>query len=1021
MEQAKIKLHQECLDSLNIPETRDRVQEVEDALDGTCSWLFEPEGQLAPWLGSEDGSRFLWLRGKPGSGKSVMMKHLQNSSQTRHLLHGSYTGDWQIIPYFFHDRGKSEAQKSLVGFLHCVLYSLATQREDILECLCLRYLRDVKPRSSSKWTLTDLRSAFWKDLTTLLGASLRICLFIDAIDEQSIQKTELIKMFQAIDTVQLQLQTRIKIIFSSRPDNDLVYAFGSTPCIEIVQGTSQDIALFIDMRLDDLQSAADISRSDVDKVAVALKRKAGGSFMWLRLVIDDLDYRAQNGGRLQDMLKAVDETASGDLVALYRRCLERSVERCRSDLVDEHRREAIHMLSIMLDDSFSGNALLLMMYVNLLNENGSNANEWVQEFFEEAKDDEFLKSFQDSVGKNFPRNLFSVEATTSLDTVRKYRKIRFPIVRLQQSTKSGIRKRINNRSGGLLEVLISAPLQVQFIHQSVKETLKSEQSRNWREWLHGTGSQPPKEPGSLLLCRAFIKAQSLLEMDICDLSWPYYFCRAEQEAPSLYFEEMNSLLTSAIQPSFWLDLLIFQDAQGPSSLIVDSSCQGPVDRNLQYFGYWKWALSTCISEVRRRAENFRRRAESYEEWAAKLALDAKHAYEVRKWVLSARADSSLTYQPLISAGFGRTVAMRRWTRAMLFFAKTGNLHEFKGVYVAALLLQFATAYKQDKFVSRWLDFSVSRKCEHALIFMDFVLQHWVETLASIRMDDWLEISAITDCSRDYWHTGHKEVLMTRCREKAENLRMCSEAFGTLHAMTLGFDDACEIYRLSMVRTTLNRIHDIFRLVLYEAWKDDNGQRSHAWHRTCFMAAHGLLTGMLQYASQSQSGRSACFVSDFLKHVLSMTGSHAEWLTGSLVSQYVSRIVSPHLEYSFVAGVGDSLQSLLDLVVEAYFRSDTNKTPNILDADTQRRSAQKRLAFSLAEDNPIFQMLRANGIEHTQPFLEMQEQLQALQEEMAPSAPQDIPEWDIAINSEDEPSDGSDDPDQEFFTDSDEQG
>lgn len=68
--------NQQLLESLFFPEIDSREDQIQDAFDGTCRWIFnsstEPWSNFCKWLETENG--IYWVRGKPGAGKSTLMR-----------------------------------------------------------------------------------------------------------------------------------------------------------------------------------------------------------------------------------------------------------------------------------------------------------------------------------------------------------------------------------------------------------------------------------------------------------------------------------------------------------------------------------------------------------------------------------------------------------------------------------------------------------------------------------------------------------------------------------------------------------------------------------------------------------------------------------------------------------------------------------------------------------------------------------------------------------------------------------
>lgn len=106
--------------SLHSPELDFRMSQIDDPFQDTFQWVFDI-AEFSRWL--QAGSGLFWIHGKPGSGKSTLMKYIFNSKETWELLHNWKAGSLELTAaFFFHYRGTA-IQKSFEG----VLRSLITQ------------------------------------------------------------------------------------------------------------------------------------------------------------------------------------------------------------------------------------------------------------------------------------------------------------------------------------------------------------------------------------------------------------------------------------------------------------------------------------------------------------------------------------------------------------------------------------------------------------------------------------------------------------------------------------------------------------------------------------------------------------------------------------------------------------------------------------------------------------------------------------------------------------------------------
>jgi len=108
----------EDITNLHTPELDHRMNSIEDPFAETFAWIFHMSG-FTSWL--QSGSGLFWIHGKPGSGKSTLMKFIVQHKTTLELLHNWKTNDVEVkASFFFHYRG-SALQKSFEGLLRSLV------------------------------------------------------------------------------------------------------------------------------------------------------------------------------------------------------------------------------------------------------------------------------------------------------------------------------------------------------------------------------------------------------------------------------------------------------------------------------------------------------------------------------------------------------------------------------------------------------------------------------------------------------------------------------------------------------------------------------------------------------------------------------------------------------------------------------------------------------------------------------------------------------------------------------------
>ncbi|KAH6857077.1 hypothetical protein B0I37DRAFT_89683 [Chaetomium sp. MPI-CAGE-AT-0009] len=108
-----------------------RLESIDDPFKDTFNWVFDLP-VFSQWL--QEGSGLFWIHGKPGSGKSTLMKLIFQHRQTWELLHNWQRKSLEVIAgFFFHYRG-STIQKSFEGVIRSlILQILAPVRDPYLK------------------------------------------------------------------------------------------------------------------------------------------------------------------------------------------------------------------------------------------------------------------------------------------------------------------------------------------------------------------------------------------------------------------------------------------------------------------------------------------------------------------------------------------------------------------------------------------------------------------------------------------------------------------------------------------------------------------------------------------------------------------------------------------------------------------------------------------------------------------------------------------------------------------------
>ena len=336
--------YQNCLRSLDFVKARSRIQNVDAVYNHTYEWILDPEFGFQPWLCGEDPSPKFWIQGKPGSGKSTLMKFAKDHPVTRELLGKYHNGPWIIAAYFFHDRG-IEVQKSIVGFLREIVYQILRQQKELFPLVYDVFRRQhgyLRPTTQPSMEGEGGRKLFassmekpWdigllQDALIALASSsvfhVNLCIFVDALDEHDGNHRDLLSTLDHLTKLSDNKLFHLRLCMAGRQENIFRAAFRDCPGFAIHELTMNDIRQYMEGRLKNAVSANITEEGELALSGLIddVVDHAEGVFLWVRLVVDELIEGLCEGDsmeELQDLLSGLPT----ELEELYTRALHRPV------------------------------------------------------------------------------------------------------------------------------------------------------------------------------------------------------------------------------------------------------------------------------------------------------------------------------------------------------------------------------------------------------------------------------------------------------------------------------------------------------------------------------------------------------------------------------------------------------------------------------------------------------------------------------------------------------------------------
>ncbi|KAI0451741.1 hypothetical protein F5B21DRAFT_485965 [Xylaria acuta] len=295
------------LNCLSFPEMHRRYSQVGKAFSETFEWIFEEKPQkderalrgssrFKEWL--ESGSGIFHIAGKPGAGKSTLMKFLYKHERTKQHLESWAEGRRLVVGKFFFWRPGPEMENSITAMVRTLLYEVFEQCPELVQRAFPRQWSLVR---KLPWQATvqlnfegdEIRDAFNRLLEHRNRGEKRcFCLFIDGLDEFRENRDEGYKALNSLLSGWTKdAHDDIKVCVSSREYVVFLDSFSGPQGLKLQDLTFGDILTFVREKLEKNQRFLALEKPEGkagDLVSRVVER-ASGVFLWVALVVQMLD------------------------------------------------------------------------------------------------------------------------------------------------------------------------------------------------------------------------------------------------------------------------------------------------------------------------------------------------------------------------------------------------------------------------------------------------------------------------------------------------------------------------------------------------------------------------------------------------------------------------------------------------------------------------------------------------------------------------------------------------------------
>ncbi|KAJ6133135.1 hypothetical protein N7471_008350 [Penicillium samsonianum] len=307
IESPQQRVDHEILRSLAFPQMLDRRENVEPCHTNTCQWILDLE-KYQSWRSEPRG--LLWIKGKPGAGKSTLMVFLHGKLKS--LQNGDQGIQGIQLDFFFTARG-TEMQRTPLGMLRSLLNQIfdrdASVRPQVREAYEQRCRQFGYAEGKWEWPQAVLEELL---AGVILASASRqqVTVFVDALDETGAESAQQLAAYfhRLIDRAEKK-NAAIRICISCR--HYPIIGSAQTMEIHVEQHNHKDIAAYIKDILAEAEVEDNPSEDIRQMLMEQLIQQANGVFQWARLIMPLARQRIFEGESFDDICYWLREVPAG--------------------------------------------------------------------------------------------------------------------------------------------------------------------------------------------------------------------------------------------------------------------------------------------------------------------------------------------------------------------------------------------------------------------------------------------------------------------------------------------------------------------------------------------------------------------------------------------------------------------------------------------------------------------------------------------------------------------------------------
>ncbi|KAK3986008.1 hypothetical protein QBC44DRAFT_273911 [Cladorrhinum sp. PSN332] len=351
------KFTSDLLVHLQYKEMESRYSSIDRVHKNTGNWIFKPGGDehnFVRWMEqTRPVSDIFWITGKPGSGKSTLMKYIVNAKETLSSFEawaGASEPLLVLSSYLWISGGVM--QKNRAGLLRRLLYQAVSEHNHLgpaaFKDRARAYAYFGRLVWEDPWTDEELQNVL-RQLVAKARETMKVVIFIDGLDEYEGEPREIIQLLDSLRG------PSTKLCVSSRPWTAFEEKFAYKPNLRMERLNKPDIDIYVADKL--REHPRYINPALTAELIGEIQQKARGVFLWVYLVTRILTDALTNGERAQDLRRLIDSLPS-ELGNLFDRIL-RPLEK---DSDPEAFRKASELLQIVLAERNMAPAAIKLLY-----------------------------------------------------------------------------------------------------------------------------------------------------------------------------------------------------------------------------------------------------------------------------------------------------------------------------------------------------------------------------------------------------------------------------------------------------------------------------------------------------------------------------------------------------------------------------------------------------------------------------------------------------------------------------------